>query len=127
MRPARSTSGAGAAAAGRGRVERRGRSRRSADRRVARPGRRRGQAKGIANRREQLLAGPTGRVLEVGAGSGLGFAQFPASVTELVAIEPEPYLRRLAQAAVSEARIPITVIDARAEDLPFAEGEFDGA
>jgi hypothetical protein len=28
---------------------------------------------------------------------------------------------------VSEAHIPITVIDARAEDLPFAEGEFDGA
>ena len=37
--------------------------------------------------REELLAGVAGRVLEVGAGSGLCFGHYPARVTEVVATE----------------------------------------
>lgn len=49
--------------------------------------------------RARLTAGLAGRVLEVGCGNGLNFPYFPAEVTELVGVEPEPYLRQQAEAA----------------------------
>ena len=38
-------------------------------------------------------------MVEVGAGNGLNFAHYPPSVTEVVAVEPEPYLRERAEEA----------------------------
>jgi hypothetical protein len=55
------------------------------------------ERRGGTARRRQLLAGLSGRVVEIGAGSGVSFAHYPAAVTELVAIEPEPNLRELAR------------------------------
>ena len=49
----------------------------------------------IRRLRTENLAGLSGRVLEVGAGTGTNFAYYPTTVTEVVAIEPE---RRLAAA-----------------------------
>src|SRR3989442_12456373 len=49
---------------------------------------------GMAERRRQLLAGLSGRVLEIGAGTGANFGHFPVGVTEVVATEPEPFLHR---------------------------------
>jgi SAM-dependent methyltransferase len=82
---------------------------------------------GIAARRAQLLDGLAGRVLEIGAGNGLNFRHYPAAVDEVVAVEPERHLRRLAVAAAAEARVPVGVVDALAEQLPFAAGNFDAA
>jgi ubiquinone/menaquinone biosynthesis C-methylase UbiE len=88
-----------------------------------------GQAErlGLAARRAQLLDGLAGKVIEVGAGNGLNFAHYPAAVTEVSAVEPEPHLREHADAAAREAPIPVTVVDAVAEELPFADGSFDAA
>src|SRR4029453_7476572 len=61
----------------------------------------------IAGHRQRLLTGLTGRALEVGAGNGLNFPYYPATVTEVLAIEPEPYLRHLALAAARQAPVPI--------------------
>jgi ubiquinone/menaquinone biosynthesis C-methylase UbiE len=72
----------------------------------------------IGDHRQRLLAGLAGRVLEVGAGNGLNFPYYPATVTEVLAIEPEPYLRRLALAAAQQAPVPIRVTDGTAEALP---------
>ena len=55
-----------------------------------------------------------GRVLEVGAGNGLNFAHYPPAVTELLAVEPEPYLRALAETAAQQAAVPIRVVDGTA-------------
>jgi SAM-dependent methyltransferase len=82
---------------------------------------------GLAGRRSQLLAGLSGRVLEIGAGNGLNFARYPTSVTELIAVEPEPNLREHAECAARGAPVPVTVVDAVAEELPFAAAEFDAA
>ncbi len=79
-----------------------------------------------AHRRE-LLDGLAGRVLEVGAGTGLTFAFYPPAVTEVVAVEPEAYLRELATAAAARAPVPITVIDGLAEHLPVPDASFDAA
>jgi SAM-dependent methyltransferase len=80
---------------------------------------------GVAEYRSALLAGLTGRVIEVGAGNGLNFAHFPAGVTEVVAVEPEPYLRGLGLAAARRAAAPVQVVDGVAEDLPAADASFD--
>jgi ubiquinone/menaquinone biosynthesis C-methylase UbiE len=79
----------------------------------------------IGDHRRRLLAGLTGRVLEVGAGTGLNFPHYPATVTEVLAIEPEPYLRRLALAAARQAPVPIRVVDGTAEALPAPDRTVD--
>jgi SAM-dependent methyltransferase len=79
----------------------------------------------IGDHRRRLLAGLSGRVLEVGAGNGLNFPYYPATVTEGLAIEPEPYLRRLALAAARQAPVPIRVVAGTAEALPAPDGAVD--
>ena len=79
----------------------------------------------IGDHRRRLLAGLTGRVLEVGAGNGLNFPHYPATVTEVLAVEPEPYLRRQALAAARQAPVPIRVVDGTAEALPTPDGAVD--
>lgn len=85
------------------------------------------EAAGQTEHRRELLAGLTGRVLEVGAGHGLNFAHYPSEVSEVVAVEPEPYLRGRAEQAVRQAAVPITLVDAAAEALPFDADTFDVA
>jgi ubiquinone/menaquinone biosynthesis C-methylase UbiE len=82
---------------------------------------------GAAEHRRALLAGLQGRVIEVGAGHGLNFAYYPAGVTQVVAVEPEPHLRALAQAAATRAPVPVEVSAGTAESLPAADAEFDAA
>jgi hypothetical protein len=57
------------------------------------------KGRGEADLRRELLAGLRGRVVEVGAGNGINFEHYPDSVSELVAVEPEPYLRQAAERA----------------------------
>jgi ubiquinone/menaquinone biosynthesis C-methylase UbiE len=71
------------------------------------------------------VVGPSGRVIEVGAGTDLNFPHCPATVTEVVAVEPEPYLRRLALTAAPPVPAPIRVVDGTAEALPAQDTCFD--
>jgi ubiquinone/menaquinone biosynthesis C-methylase UbiE len=82
---------------------------------------------GGAAHRDELLAGLRGRVIEVGAGSGLCFAHYPDPVTEVVAVEPEPSLRRAAQCAAQSVETAIDVVDGQAERLPIEDASFDAA
>jgi ubiquinone/menaquinone biosynthesis C-methylase UbiE len=77
--------------------------------------------------RREALGGLTGRVFELGAGTGANFSHYPATVTGLVAAEPEPYLRTRARDAASKATIEVEVVDAVADALPFEDGAFDAA
>jgi ubiquinone/menaquinone biosynthesis C-methylase UbiE len=86
-----------------------------------------GEKGGAGEYRRALLAGLRGRVIEVGAGHGLNFAYYPADVSEVVAVEPEPRLRELARRAAERAAVRVTVIDGSAEALPAGDGEFDAA
>jgi SAM-dependent methyltransferase len=79
----------------------------------------------IGDHRQRLLAGLAGRVLEVGAGNGLNFPHYPAAVTEVLAVEPEPYLRRQALAAARQASVPVRVVDGTAEVLPAPDATVD--
>lgn len=82
---------------------------------------------GLARHRAELLAGLTGRVIEIGAGSGLNFRHFPATVSEVVAIEPERTLRLRAADAALRAEVPVDVAPGVAEALPVKSEAFDGA
>lgn len=75
--------------------------------------------------RRELLAGLSGRVAEVGAGTGLNFPHYPVSVREVMAVEPEPYLRGRAMRAAASAPVPVTVSEGTAAELPAADSEFD--
>lgn len=85
----------------------------------------RNEERGNRELRRELLAGLAGRVLEVGAGNGLNFPHYPAPVTEVVAVEPEPYLRARAGDAAADAPVPVRVTDGVATRLPASDGEFD--
>ena len=85
----------------------------------------RNEERGNREFRRELLAGLSGRVLEVGAGNGLNFPHYHASVREVVAVEPEPYLRARASEAAAAAPVPVRVTDGTAAELPAADGEFD--
>jgi SAM-dependent methyltransferase len=85
----------------------------------------RNEERGNRELRRELLAGLTGRVMEVGAGTGLNFPHYPASVREVVAVEPAPYLRERALEAATTAPVPIRVTDGTAAELPAEDGEFD--
>ena len=80
----------------------------------------------IEHRRE-TLAGLSGRVLELGAGNGRNFGYYPAEVAEVLAVEPEPFMRRRAAEAAADAPVPVRVIDAIADELPLADEDFDAA
>ncbi|GGW44531.1 methyltransferase type 11 [Streptomyces lucensis JCM 4490] len=82
---------------------------------------------GMAGVRERLLAGLSGRVIEIGAGNGLNFAHYPGTVAEVVAIEPEPLLRKLASRAALRAQVPVDVVPGAAEALPVKSEAFDAA
>lgn len=84
-------------------------------------------AGGMAARRQQLLAGLTGTVIEVGAGNGLNFAHYPATVTRVLAVEPDPFLRRIGLHSAASAPVPVEVTDGIAEELPAGDGTFDAA
>ena len=83
------------------------------------------EAKGGAELRDEMLAGATGRVIEVGAGTGLNFSHYPATVTEVVAVEPESYLRARAEQAATEAPVPVRVVHGTADALPAEDVSFD--
>ncbi len=66
-------------------------------------------------------------MLEIGAGNGMNFRHYPDTVGQVVAVEPEPYLRGLAETATRTAAVPVEVQAGVAEELAFADGEFDHA
>ena len=85
----------------------------------------RDRGKGEQDLRKEMLAGATGRVVEVGAGNGINFAHYPSTVGEVIAVEPEPYLRRQAEKAAGDAPVPVRVVTGVADALELEGGSAD--
>lgn len=83
------------------------------------------EASGAAEHRATTLSGLRGRVVEIGAGSGLNFGHYPDTVTEVIAVEPEPHLRSVAEQASREADVSVTVVDGSAERIPLEDASVD--
>jgi ubiquinone/menaquinone biosynthesis C-methylase UbiE len=79
---------------------------------------------GLRELRHRVLAGVTGEVLEIGAGTGANLPAYRPGVA-LTLTEPEaPMMRRLERRARQHPS-PVTVLRAPAEDIPYDDGSFD--
>jgi SAM-dependent methyltransferase len=83
------------------------------------------EANGLAELRTELLAPLHGTVVEVGCGTGANFTHYPATVSRVVAVEPEPRLRAQAVEAATAAPVPVEVVPGVATGLPVADGVAD--
>ena len=83
------------------------------------------KGRGEADLRRELLAELHGRVVEVGAGNGINFEHYPGTVSRLIAVEPEPYLRQAAERAARDVDLEIEVTSGVADALPLGEGSVD--
>lgn len=82
---------------------------------------------GLRERRQQLLAAASGRVLEIGAGTGANLPFYGTNVESVTATEPEaPMARKLAQRVADQKR-GVEIVHAPAEQLPFPDAHFDTA
>jgi ubiquinone/menaquinone biosynthesis C-methylase UbiE len=75
--------------------------------------------------REEIAGGATGRVLELGAGTGANFAYYNDQAEEIFATEPDPYMLERARRRAEEVGRSIDVRQAPAEELPFEDDSFD--
>jgi ubiquinone/menaquinone biosynthesis C-methylase UbiE len=79
----------------------------------------------MRSRRSTLVGGAYGRVVEIGAGTGLNIAHYPDRIAELILVEPEPGMRRrLARRLHRHGRVA-RIVDATAERLPLADASVD--
>jgi ubiquinone/menaquinone biosynthesis C-methylase UbiE len=78
--------------------------------------------------RDEMLAGASGRVIEIGSGTGVNLEHYPRAVEQLVCTEPEePMARRLRRKAAESGLQNVSVVHAPAEKLPFEDDAFDTA
>lgn len=82
---------------------------------------------GLRAMRRELLAQARGRVLELGAGTGLNIEHYPAEVEALTLVEPDPHMtKRLREKLTQTGKAAeISVVEAPGENLPFPDGSFD--
>lgn len=80
-----------------------------------------------AEYRRELLAGLSGRVIEVGAGHGPNFAFYPSDVTQVLAVEPESTMREAAEKTAKTVAVDVDVVDGVASRLPAEDASCDAA
>ena len=78
----------------------------------------------LAPYRRPALAEASGLVLEIGAGSGLNLPLYSEAATWVCAVEPSPELLQMARRRAAEAQLPVLLVRASAEELPFRDGAF---
>jgi ubiquinone/menaquinone biosynthesis C-methylase UbiE len=84
-----------------------------------------GERTGMAKRREDLLSQASGRVLELGAGTGLNLPYYPDQIADLTLTEPAaPMLPKL-ERRLRKTHRDGEVVVATAEELPFEDDSFD--
>lgn len=81
----------------------------------------------LAPFRERVIGGAEGRVLEIGAGSGRNLPLYGAGVDEVIALEPDASLTRMAEIRAKERSRPVEWMEASAEEIPLENGSVDTA
>jgi ubiquinone/menaquinone biosynthesis C-methylase UbiE len=81
--------------------------------------------KALAGYRQQIVEAARGLVLEIGIGSGLNLPLYGPAVDRVYGIEPSPELLYRATEQIADARVPVWLVRASAEQLPFSGAAFD--
>ncbi|HEX9375835.1 MAG TPA: class I SAM-dependent methyltransferase [Actinomycetota bacterium] len=84
-------------------------------------------SKKLETLRRRVCAGLAGRVVEIGFGSGLNVPFYPATVTEVAAVEPSDLAWMLAAKRVEAASVPVERSGLDGQSLPFDDDSFDAA
>ena len=81
----------------------------------------------LRGHREALIARVSGRVLEIGGGTGANLPFYGSAVEELIITEPEEPMARRLERKLTDYSLPAQVVRASAEELPFEDQSFDFA
>jgi ubiquinone/menaquinone biosynthesis C-methylase UbiE len=84
-----------------------------------------GEIAGMRSMRRTLLGSACGRVVEIGAGTGLNVEHYPDDLDELVLTEPDEAMRRRLTRTLQRTGRVAQILDAPAERLPFADASVD--
>ena len=88
--------------------------------------------KGLAEKhtgefRERVCADLSGDVLEIGFGSGLNAAHYPAAVTQVLAVEPSDLAWRMAEPRVAASSTTVKRVGLDGQSLPLEDASADTA
>lgn len=76
--------------------------------------------------RRLVVPAASGEVLEIGVGTGLNLPLYDAArVRRVTAIDPDPHMLRRARERAAVAPVPVDLVQAAAERIPYADGRFD--
>jgi ubiquinone/menaquinone biosynthesis C-methylase UbiE len=79
----------------------------------------------LAPYRSRVVSATSGRVLEIGIGSGLNLPFYGASVSEIIGIEPSPKLLEMTRNARGRTSSPLKLIEGTAEAIPIDDQTID--
>jgi ubiquinone/menaquinone biosynthesis C-methylase UbiE len=82
-------------------------------------------SRALAKPRQRTLARATGRILEIGFGTGRNLPHYPPDVRRIEAIDPDTDLDRYSQPRIAAAGIEVDFHHLNAEHLPFEDERFD--
>lgn len=83
------------------------------------------EKRGLRKIRVELLSQANGKVVELGAGTGLNLAHYPVHVEELLLTEPDPFMAAKLRKRTSSSPLNISIVEASADSLPVESESVD--
>lgn len=84
-------------------------------------------ASALSGLRARTAAGLSGRVVEVGFGSGYNLAHYPSGVQRVLAVEPSATAWRMAARRIAAADMPVEQVGLDGQSIPLDDASCDGA
>ena len=75
--------------------------------------------------RQKVLGQVTGKVLEVGVGTGKNLAFYPTSCLDVTGIDLSPGMLDKAKARVKDTNVPVRLLEMDAQHMTFPDDSFD--
>jgi SAM-dependent methyltransferase len=84
-------------------------------------------AAGMDRWRSEAVDGLSGRVVEIGFGSGLNVPHYPPDVDVVLAVEPSATARRLAERRIRESPVRVEHVGLDGQEIPLDDSSCDAA
>lgn len=83
------------------------------------------EKRGLHKIRFELLRQARGKVVELGAGTGLNVAHYPKDVEELLLTEPDPHMASKLRKRIAGTPVKVSIAQVSADSLPIADSTAD--